>query len=319
MNLSLADWKRTGTSDEIQLIERLEYLDDALFHEYVPCRDAPGFDHRLKQWLNGVGDETDRRELFSMLAYLYFIGKQEMDVLYEHAFHGEVRWWLTPPNCLISDPNLPATLATAVEHTWFCPITDSMTIAHFHHVNGIRGKDLRPDWRTLMQLGDRARIQEYMQQQEFERLVLLEDFVGTGKQASKAVEYALEVLEGRPLLIVPLIICPTGVEALQGTVATGSAASLRPVLELPDECVLGDEPRSGEPPSFEGFRNLLRRLAPLVDAPGDSEDTRALGFGAVGALSVMYTNCPNNVPPAIHHEDSGTWSALFPRSVRRKK
>jgi len=313
MTVDLRNWGDGAA----ELHERLTYLDQELFAEYVPAKDDAAFGKRLRDWLTSAGDEADRRQLFSLLEHLYFVGQKELDVLYQQAFRSEVMWWLSPPSLSLGDAGFKEALKTAIEETWFCPITDSMNIAHFHHVNKIRDRNLRPEWRALERFGDDARVSEYMEQRGFTRIMLLEDFVGTGNQAFDAIRWTIEKFPDTPLLVCPLIICQAGFERLGELLDSASgSATLRPGLVLSEKCELGPPERAGEPEDFKDLRSLLLRLIALVGADGADDDEKAFGFGAVGALSVLFTNCPNNVPPALHYSDSQTWRPLFPRAIR---
>jgi hypothetical protein len=307
---------RHWSEAEQELYARLLYLQEQLFTEYVPGRDQPSFEQRLKAWLSSPGDEDDRRLLFSLLSHLYFIGQRELDVLYRKAFRADVMWWLSDPAVNIDDSAYVESLSNALDETWFCPITDSMNIAHFHHINGIRERDLRPEWRTLARLGDQNRVGEYMEARNYRRLVLLEDFIGTSTQSKSSIQWTLDSFPDLPLLICPLVICRSGFEALDDLMGSHSNAEVRPGIVVPDRCVLGPPAQESEPEDFPQLRDLLLRLVALVDAPGGTPEEKAFGYGSIGAMTVLFTNCPNNAPPALHHSDSATWSPLFPRSVR---
>jgi hypothetical protein len=307
---------RNWTESEQELHARLVYLNTLLFSEYVPGRDQPSFEHRLQEWLNGPGNEEDQRLLFSLLGHLYFIGQRELDVLYRKAFRADVMWWLAPAGVMLDDQEFDRKLDQALSETWFCPITDSMNIAHFHHVNGIRDRNLRPEWRTLAMLGDKDRVRDYMEKKNFRRLVLLEDFVGTGNQARDSIEWTLENFPNVPLLVCPLIVCREGFDVVSSLVGAHPNSEVRPGIVVPDRCAIGLPIQPQEPEDFAELRDLLLRLVALVGASGDSEEEKAFGYGCIGALTVLFTNCPNNTPPVFHHSETSTWKPLFPRVVR---
>lgn len=312
MSINVRNWGEEATD----LHERLVYIAAELLVEYVPAKDGPDFMRRLRTWLNCAGEDDDRRQLFSLLRHLHFVGQRELDVLYRQVFRADVMWWLAPEEVRFSDPQFRESLSDAIDATWFCPVTDSMNIAHFHHVNGIRDRNLRPEWRALAELGDEEKVRSHMEKRGFTRLVLLKDFVGTGNQARDSLTWTIEHFPQVPFLFCPLIICRDGLEELEALFAGSESAELRPGLILPERCEIGMPVREGEPSDFGELRALLRRLDTLVNAPGESEEVRVYGFGAIGALTVMFTNCPNNAPPALHHDESETWSPLFPRAIR---
>lgn len=317
-----ARWSRSDDNpvDYQALKARLDFLADRLFFDYEPTRSAgPHFSDRLIAWLDSAGDEEDQQLMFELVGYLYFVGVMEMELLYQDVFHGQITWWLIDTFHIdITSEGLAERLDIALKKTWFCPITDSMQIARFHHINNIEGKDLRPDWHTLSRLGDPIRILKYAQKEGLERLVLLEDFVGTGNQASRALTFACSAMPNMPILVAPLLICPGGTKSLTDLVETigGDRVRFDPLVQIPRQCIIAPDAQLGEPDRFGALRQMMERVRPLVGALDQNQREAIYGFGPTGALSVMYTNCPNNVPPLIHHT-SPQWSALFPRAVRK--
>jgi hypothetical protein len=74
-----------------------------------------------------------------------------------------------------------------LKKTWFCPITDSFKINEFVHINNINNSiNYRPDWQSLVELGDTTKVANLILKNNIERIVLLEDFIATGSQAMKA-------------------------------------------------------------------------------------------------------------------------------------
>lgn len=292
-------------------------LEHYLFADYEPTYGGPNFQDRLTAWLDSAGTEADQQLLFQMLGDLYFAGQDEFSVLYRDAFDGPVMWWLTEVASIdLLANDAPERIETAVRETWFCPVTDSMQIARFHHVNRLEGHDLRPDWRTLAELGSVEKIRQHMRVNRLSHLVLLEDFIGTGTQALRAVGFAAELSAELDVLLVPLVITDRGYERVASVVAEHPRFAVQPVAVLPPSSVLSHGPQAGEDGARKLYRDLLRRLTPLINPPGRDADERAFGYGKLGALFVMHTNCPNNAPPAFHFDNSPTWSPLFPRSSR---
>jgi hypothetical protein len=316
-------WRREDSFDErvLALYDRITYLDatEKLFDDYEPAKGAERFAERLKKWLSNVDTEAERRVLFRLLEHLYYVDQREFDVLYQQAFRTHVMWWLHDSITEILTADAGTRLDKALAETWFCPITDSFQIARFHHINGLRGKDLRPDWRTLVRLGDPQKIRDYMEANGLRRLVLLEDFVGSGRQASAALRHAASL--GRspgdiPVLVVPMVIAPGGNDCLRGIAGEfENHVTFAPMVILGSETVISPVPSNGEPAFFADIRPLLADWQALVDAKGPDEETRVFGFGKTGAAVAMYSNTPNNSLPVLHHESS-TWSPLFPRAKR---
>lgn len=309
-------WSRDPEDNFVELRARLQFLAEQLFSTFEPTRGRSRFDERLEAWLDAPQDDDVARKLFGMLDHMYFVGPAEFDVLYREAFRGPIMSWLLGPEVRLDADDLHDTIVAAVNKTWFCPVTDSMSIARFHHLNQITGKDLRPDWRTLVEFADVVKIRDYIRRNGFTRLVLLEDFIATGRQASAAVQLAIEADPTLEVLVVPLVICPTGVRRLKELIdGHAERVQLAPSVLLTNACLLGPEPTPGEPGDFAGLRPVLRGLVDQVGGDGSDLDTRAFGFGKLGVLSVLFTNCPNNAPPVLHFTGNG-WPALFPRTSR---
>jgi len=207
------------------------------------------------------------------------------------------------------------------QHTWYCPVTDSMVISEFYHANGIAGIDQRPAFRPLREFCEPGLLISYMTSHGLKRLVLMEDFVGSGTQSSDIVRWATEKLNC-PVLFVPLVICPDGTEAFTD-LASVLAGRLRfePVLPLDASAFVA--PEGGTPDA------LLSRIADLATAVhsrvAGNPDTSygPLGFSKPGdktrgAAVVLFSNTPDNSLPLIHHHarPPSKWQALFPRVSR---
>lgn len=323
----IARWARSEDRaiDYLALKVRLDFLGDVLFKDFEPTRaKGPDFADRLVAWLDSTGNEVDQQLMFELAGELYFIGAMEMELLYQDVLHGPIAWWLIDTFGLeLTSSSLADDVDAALARSWFCPVTDSMQIARFHHINNVSGKNLRPDWHTLATLGDPQRIVGYMAREGLERLVLIEDFVGSGNQVARALQFLRTGLPDLKTLLAPLVICPSGLENLRNLVDEigNGHVTLRPMVVLPADCILSPEPVAGESPRREVMRELLERLRPNVGAevPNDRDAREELyGYGLTGALAVPYANCPNNVPPMVHHHsDSSAWKPLFPRTVRK--
>jgi hypothetical protein len=301
---------------------QVEYFSENLFDEYKPTK-APGekrFKDRLSDWLNNTNDETDQKVLFDLVAHIFFVGSREFDSLYQAAFDGPIaRWLIDQLNIKIDVKSVRARLATAVRETWFCAITDSMQIAEFYHLNHIEGVDVRPVWRTLFELRSddtRTKIDEYMLKHGFKRIVLLEDFVGSGSQMAEAVKYAAELPTAPPILLCPMIICPKGAEEGRNLQQQFNQLSYEAVFEIPGSSCLSRQASADEDGFMTRLRETILRLQPQLTNPKCKSG--AFGFRSTGALVVMHTNCPNNTLPIIHHasNDGSPWSPLFRRSER---
>jgi len=312
--------------DYLALWRVVSYLADNLFCDYTPASGPhAGFRSRLSSWLENVAEKSDQQTLFRLIPLVFFCGDREMLSLHRAALNGPiVRWLVEKADIPLSAVDFGARVDAAISETWFCCITDSSDIASFYHANSISGRRYRPSIDTLAQLGDPASMESFIQRYAIRRLVVLEDFVGSGKQAAPSIKFLTKTLCGGKLdtLFVPLIVCPDGVEAGRRWEAAHRELTFSPVLPLPEWLFVKPLPPSREldPRFFARVRELVQRVHLRVkggDVPDDSVGLDGpFGFRDTGALVVTAQNCPDNTLPIIHHT-SDSWDPLFPRSSRQ--
>lgn len=323
MNLEheINNWSRS-TSDKTNYLEvyaQIQYLADSLFHEFEPTKGAgfPPFMDRLERTLKSGLTKKQQKTIFKLIPKLCFVGKNEFNTLYSAAYNGPIARWLIERYALsILDPNIQIKLKKAIEKTWFCPITDSLKISEFYHVNSISGPDLRSDWRTLHELGDKTKLGDYLKSNHIENLVLLEDFVGSGSQVYKSVEFAATISSSLNVLFCPLICCKTGIKTFSEYERTQHNFSFRTILEVPTTITVTSVKQMNEPHYFDELRKLFVELYHKVAGNVPTQKLYGpFGYRDTGSLLIMHTNCPDNCPPIIHHY-SDQWSPVFPRSSR---
>lgn len=308
----IAPWLSGSDSDDlIKLRDHLLWLQKELFDEYEPNRYET-FDDRLTEWLQNVDDDDDRKSLFRLLDHLFFVGKQQFDSLCRAAYSDQAtRWIIDQSNLDVANPALSEAIYAQMRHTWFCPITDSMRINSFLKVNLLRGHDLRPDWLSLEAFGDQARLRAYIANQGIQRLVLLEDFVGTGNQMEASVRWAAQAFSAVPILVIPLVCCPEGIKTGTLLAAAHPNVTFSPTLRLRPELFLGATPQVDEPQVFTRVRDIIRRIRMKLGGYAHLP----FGYEATGALVALYSNCPDNTLPIIHHRGAD-WKPLFFRISR---
>jgi hypothetical protein len=300
----------------------IQHLADELYQEYEPTKGPhPSFWDRLDGWLSTKLSEEQQKLLFQMIPHIFFVGTEELNSLYRVAFNGAIGRWLIDQSSLTFDESaIEDKLREAVRETWFCPITDSFRINAFYHINHISGRDLRSDWRTLAHFNKSQEVLNFIRSEGIKRVVLLEDFVGSGSQISDAVIFAASLSKTLPVLIVPLIICDAGLLFGQKIEKSFANTKFAPILPIARHDCLLQNPYPGEPPIFEEFRNVVRDSFPLVTDGLSGEEAAKLsdgpfGFAGTGSLVVLWTNCPDNTLPLIHQK-SKSWDPLFPRASR---
>jgi len=306
---------------------QIDYLTSRLYEDFEITKYPPHlqFPYRLRDWLKNVSDDDTRKTLFELAPRIYFIGRNEYLSLYHTAFNGPIaRWLIDQIHIDITQANAQSLIQASLSATWFCAITDSMQISHFYHINQLEGADLRPEWRVLKRFAKKEKIVEYMQKQTppLERIVLLEDFVATGSQIETAVRFALTLRKDPPypVLLCPLVICRSGYERGQQLVAEFPHLSCEPAFVLDDSVFLSKSASAKEDEFFQRLRKVVNNTYSLVKGTDSKNLSGPFGFGADqeggGLLLVLYTNCPNNTIPLIHHTSDTPWHPIFPRSSR---
>ena len=332
----------TAKSEYGFILDQLDYHATREWRVYLPAENPafnPSYIERLAAWIGNMPDEADQKLLLRYAARISFFSHDDFAALYQTAMNREVTRWVASQIFARLEPHGWQSFHQAVQreihhHTWFCPITDSMDINEFYKVNHLRGIGHRPGFATLEMLASKAgnpnlqlagNVRHYMADPRLDparhpiplkRIVLLEDIVGSGSQCRDAVRWAVANL-GKPVLFIPLILCPNGVQALRDEEESSSGRlTVRPVIELRRSDLLGPE-RNGEPgwPITTDMEDLARRtVANLGIHPLD-----AFGYRETGCSLTTFSNTPDNTLPIVHHKPApanGAWEPLFPRVFR---
>jgi len=309
---SLRDW---GPDDEIFLDhDAIQYLGRKMYDDYEPAQFEL-FEDRLDKWLYNVDGEADQQDLFRLLSRLFFVGRAEFESLCRAAHHGPVlRWLVDQLGIDIGDPGATALLTAGIGTTWFCPITDSMRINSYLKVNQLEGRSHQPDWRSLRKFGDPSKLREFIGANDIQRLVLLEDFAGSGTQMRSAVTFAAGLHPTIQILACPLIVCPDGHHVGRILSDIHPNVTFDPVLRIAPGALIKPCAQPDEPPLYAAIRSLTQRVRSRLGAPGRDEE-KYHGYKQTGAVFAMYSNCPNNSLPVIR-DRTDTWSPLFPRVKR---
>ncbi len=298
----------------LELRQRYEYLSKSLFCEYEPTRtssrrDEREFMLRLDRWLSQFETDEERIVAFQSIEYLFFAGTGEFDELYRCALES-VQRWLMEVNCL--DPfTADKLISDEMRKCWFCPITDSLRINSFLHITGVVGHKFRPDWLSSSRFSDKQELKNFVKSENIEYLILLEDFVGSGKQAADAVKFAADALN-ISTLVLPLIVCSPGLSKLERLANTRNNVWIKPIVTMPKNCLVLPTVSDGEPQLFSRLRIVIKNHFGSLKSKSSGGE---FGYGKVGSMVVMYSNCPNNTLP-IYHKSRKAFSPLFPRHAR---
>ena len=292
----------TGLLKEIRLHGKHRYW------QFTPSY-VEDFEAGLAAWVfNSRLRQRDQKALLRLVPEIQYFDRDDFIALYRSAFLEQITRWLIDQekiDFLGDAAAIDTAVRTALKTTWFCPITDSLDIGQFHHVNRIDAKSFRPQWRTLRSFGSEKRILKFLEKAHLTRLVLLEDFVGSGSQVSAVLRFATDLLPHMDLLFVPLVICERGLEQL---VRKHPEFDIRPALVIPRQVHVERTPNAHEPTFVSGLRDAIQHTHTAIGEP-------AFGFRDTGVLAVMYTNCPDNAP-AILWKKTSNWRPLFPRASR---
>jgi hypothetical protein len=316
------------TSNLRKMLHNIEYLDRVKFNQFLPTHYSfhpIQFMDRLYKWLKNPGLTRDQQcDLFKLANQIAFFSFEDFTAMFQSAFSGPItRWCMSQMHIRLDQVDWEASLNKELfENTWFCPITDSLLISAFHHVNSIENRDQKPAFRELMHFGDERidandnKIKKYIKKMGYKRIVLLEDFVGTGNQVKKTIQWAIKTLQ-LPVLFCPMIITSEAVELYNNF--NDPLFDIEPVFELGNDCFVYN---TKEEPSdlFKRIHVLSTKIDEALSASQQQCHEGALGYWKSespqrGATVVMFSNTPNNSLPLIHHS-ADDWSPLFPRVAR---
>lgn len=345
LNAKVRQWDLQSTGAPVASSKYSCIFDQLTYHAakewrlYLPAEHPdfnPSYLERLAAWIGNVTDEADQKLLLEYALCISFFSHEDFAALYRTALNREIARWVAAQVGAKLEPSGGQAFHEVVhrqinQHTWFCPVTDSMDINEFYKVNHLKGVGHRPGFATLQMLAEQAgtpnpdlarNVTHYMANPStdpsrpapaLERLVLLEDIVGSGSQCLSVVRWAVANL-GKPVLFVPLILCPNGVNALKTEVQqSGGQLTVSPVIELRRGDLLGPE-RQGEPgwPITENMEDLATRYAGRASAGMDT-----FGYVNTGCSLATFSNTPDNTLPIVHHKPrGGGWEPLLPRVYR---
>lgn len=321
------------------ILEQLDYHAVRDWRVYLPA-EHPNFNasymERLAAWVGNVPEEADQKLLLEYALYISFFSHDDFVGLYKTAFDREITRWVVSQIGARLEPNGWQAMDNLVHEeihrcTWFCPITDSMDINEFHKVNFLQGIGHHPPFAPLQMLAEGtikpdptlvSNLSHYMDNPcpgsliphpPLKRLVLLEDIVGSGSQCLATVKWILANLH-KPVLFVPLIICPDGYELLRKEeLKSNGQLTVRPVIELRQCDLLG--PKRGTEQAWgkaEELEELVRRCAAHFQY-----NYTDFGYDNTGCSLVTFANTPDNTIPIVHDQaTTGNWNPLFPRVYR---
>ena len=303
------EWAQS--SGEIDKIRRnqslLRFLGEWLFCEYQPYPEKADFWERLYTWLDqvpaGPRRASHQQAMFNFVIHLLFAGERDLTSMYRAAYDGPIRRWLIDQaNLNLETPNFDIEFENARRNTWFGSLA-GMDINTFCRVNRIFGQSYRPEFRFINEFCDANKLRKWLDDKGYERIVVVEDMVGTGCQFLETIEVLTKL--GKETLFVPLFIPPKGEKLIRRFLnkPKNSHVKFHPIQILPLDCVIQKNPQLTDSEDVIAFRDVINIYGKGI-----------FGFGQdYGTLALSYLNCPDNVPKIIW---SPSESALFPRASR---
>ena len=149
---------------------------------------------------------------------------------------------------------------------------------------------------------------DYLKKGKIENIVLVDDIISTGNQASNEIKKLMETL------------IPLGVKNIFLLTAVGMRDGISKISEETNahifsafEYDLNDTVKSLDSKFYEGIpfekREILKNR---IEYYGKKTSKSPLGYGGVGGLIVFYYNTPNSTLPIIW-SNSSSWIPLFKR------
>lgn len=308
---------------EMQRIDRLaQTLVHSLFSSYLPNRGSE-IENILQHWLASASDDDDRRVMYESLTHLFFVGEAEYAELCRIAYRKAVPTWLIEKSGVHFDsPAFVGTLNDLLKKTFFVAFSDSAEINKFITINGISQSN-RPELKSLDELGALPNLaREINQDPTIHSVVIIEDFIGSGDQASEIIWRLSKSCPKRRFLFLPFVACPEGIQAAQARVSSGSNLDVQSIVILSElQNLVRPSTVANEDSHLQKLRDVAKRTWPLISAASHStatsttEPASPFGHKECGALYVRYTNCPDNTLPLYHHQ-STRWAPLFRRNAR---
>jgi len=297
------------------LLEEFFFHAELRYHDYLQFRGDGSLYGRLLDIMQQLGEVRLQKAFLEITAALTFIDRSQMLSLHRDAFRRVIAPWIQSGSLSAAQmlsPGYDTRLLSVLKSFSLFSITESFGFGDFLHVNDLSGVR-RP--RILGE--DRSAVAPLIGRlsPKSKGIIVLEDFVGTGTQATGVLlELVSNLPKSKRILFVPLIILEEGVQNLR-TRLRAHGITIRPVLVIPQSACLQESPSKGEPNEYSRLRSLVKSTARRVMAPLDDLDdcpSCAFGYKGSGALVVTYYNTPNNTLPLIHHR-APNWIPLFRR------
>jgi hypothetical protein len=302
-------------------LEELLFHAKARFSGYEPFVDEEDdFPARAENWLKQVPNRRQQQALFLLLNRLIFIDRLQSRSLCRDAYRRLIVPWISS-GAIGAHEMLSADYESKVKHALqryrLYGLTESAGMTHFYSCNSLSGI---PKARTLAE--DLAMARQEIEQlpPDIDGLILVEDFVGTGRQAHRILAVVCETAPAHwRLLFVPLAIMHTGLKLISESPDL-QRLKVEPVMCVGENACITPEAATQESSDEAIMRSVVTATAKRALEPLDQDDDPpkdAWGYESSGALFVTWHNVPNNTLPLVHHR-APDWNPLFRRLHHRK-
>jgi hypothetical protein len=313
-------WQRSSTASKhspnfLALLRELEAHAHLRYSDYGPfsAADQP-FLSRLDAWISQLSKTSDKQAMLQLVRWIIYLDRREMESLYRDVFRRVIVPWLT-----LSDFSFEARLAPdydqrlleRVQKFDFYSITESFQHKTFENINSLSGL------RKPVVLGEKLRFvgDRVEASKQSAGVVILEDFVGSGRQAARVLKKVATTLgSGSRILFAPLVALEQA-RRKNSALAKLNGVDIQPATVIPSRLCLSQVPHRDEPLLFKNVRTIASatraRVLERMSASDDPPDN-PFGFEGAGALLVTHQNTPNNTLPLIHHK-APDWTPLFRR------
>jgi hypothetical protein len=318
------NWPEHYESPEM-LKDRIDCYASKLMNAYDTER-VWKFKPYLENWLENEKNIKYKFLLINSLSFFTFFNAAQCKELFREALNGPIKRWLIDiKKCDILDSRLNKKLEESILHTCFSSATDSTETSVFRHVSGHK-IDNPIIWRSFFTKEDTKKIKKDrielckndLRHYNYEQIVVLEDFVGTGNQVKPVIDFLGNFHEWE-ILFVPLLICPQGDVTISKYLQKYNHISYEPMSVLPWELILADnrpQDKQELDPLLVAVKKYAERIHAKVVGTNNKRSPGYLGYKNAGALFAKHTNCPNNTLPLFYYNKNNKWNPLFPRSDR---
>jgi hypothetical protein len=266
----------------------------------------------VRAWLDQVRDFQDQRLLFKLLTHLRFVtGAQIAEKLVEA--HEAVVNRLAPGR-------MRDTRAARRRDIWITYVGGpGKSDNHYARIYAKESGILIDNVQEPAKLSKRLAAMTGSGDNLPSAVVVVDDFVGTGRTLSERVQLFLEhhgallVARNVPFIVIALVSTQAGQTAVETLL--DARAGLRGRLHV---CELLSDEVHAFPSSGVGFwvdEHERDRAKALCVRLGTGLYKEPLGFGSQGLLLTFPDTCPNNTLPILFASRGGAnpWTALLPR------